>query len=262
MDTTRGQDDGADTHRAIKQALAALGDHHSHFVSPGRMARQRTEQSRDDYGVESATLGPVGYVRVPGFAGVGRAPGAAFASQIRTALRIQAEAGACGWIVDLRGNMGGNMHPMLAGLRDLLGENELGNFVNREGRKPWHAMGNGKPSLTDAPVAVLIHGRTASSGEAVLLSFVGRPETRSFGAGTFGVSTVNTLLPLADGASIALTIGVQADHTGRTYGGIIAPDQAVQDAGTDAKTESDPVVSSARAWLRSRAACLGRETAD
>lgn len=252
----RGARRPADTYPAIKQALNALKDKHSHFVSPDAAKRQRSEEARDDYGVESASFGPIGYVRVPGFMGVGRAPGAAFASQIRSALRAQAGNGTCGWVIDLRGNMGGNMHPMLAGLRDLLGEGELGYFVNREGRKPWYAMGNGKALLVDAPVAVLIDQRTASSGEAVLLSFTGRPETRSFGSGTFGVSTVNTVLPLPDGATLALTIGVQADRSGRTHGGTILPDQPVVNAGAGVNLEDDAVLGAGRNWLNGRPACL------
>ena len=250
----------ADTYPAIRRILAALGDRHSHLIPPDAMARQRSEETRDDYGVTSTTFGQVAYVRVPGFAGAGQAPGAAFAAQIRTSLRTQAENGACGWIVDLRGNMGGNMHPMLAGLRDLLGGDALGFFVNREGRKPWHAMGTGEPLLINAPVAVLVDGRTASSGEAVLLSFVGRPETRSFGSDTFGVSTVNTVLSLSDGASLALTVGVQADRTGRTHGGVIAPDQVVQAAADDVALEDDDAVTAARSWLESRPACASSGT--
>src|SRR5690348_5042975 len=35
-----------------------------------------------------------------------------------------------GWVVDLRGNVGGNMWPMLAGIGPLLGENDhLGEFL-------------------------------------------------------------------------------------------------------------------------------------
>lgn len=249
-------DQPADTYPAVKQALAALGDNHSHFVSPRMTARKQSETVDSDYGVRNATLGPIGYVRVPGFASVGQAPGTAFATQIRTALSAQSNDGACGWIIDLRGNMGGNMHPMLAGLRDLLGEGELGYFVKKDHRNPWRAMGEGNPTLTDAPVAVLVDGKTASSGEAVLLSFVGRPETRSFGSSTFGVSTVNSVMPLGDGASLALTIGVQADRTGRTHGGVIAPDQPVPEARTEpGELEHDPVVSAARAWLETRPGC-------
>ena len=252
----------ADTYPAIKEALAALADRHSHLLPPEATARQQSETVRGDYGVESSRLGAIGYVRIPAFAGAGRAPGAAYASRIRNALRSQAADGACGWIVDLRGNMGGNMHPMLAGLRDLLGAGELGYFVNREGRQPWHAMGNDTPLLVDAPVAVLIDQRTASSGEAVLLSFAGRPETRSFGSGTFGVSTVNTVLPLPDGAALALTTGVQADRNGRTYGGVIAPDQPVPNTLPPATREDDPVVGAARSWLLARTACRAINAAD
>ncbi|WP_158637090.1 S41 family peptidase [Arenimonas daejeonensis] len=246
----------ADTYPAIKQALAALDDNHSHFVSPRMMTHRRSETVREDYGFRSEVLGTVGYLRVPEFMGGGEAPSAAFATQIRTALRTQAEGGACGWIVDLRGNMGGAMHPMLSGLRDLLGEDELGYFVHRgDRRQPWRATGEGKPAQVDAPVAVLIDGQTASSGEAVLVSFIGRANTRSFGTATYGVSTANAPFPLDDGAALAITTALQADRTGRTYGGAIAPDEPVRSDATAVSLADDPVVSAARTWLQARPAC-------
>ena len=47
---------------------------------------------------------------------------------------------SCRWVVDLRGNGGGNMWPMLGGLRPFFGEAGLGSFVSTAGQAPlWHA---------------------------------------------------------------------------------------------------------------------------
>ena len=43
-----------------------------------------------------------------------------------------------GWIIDLRGNVGGNMWPMLAGIGFVLGEGNLGSFLSPDGSEtPW-----------------------------------------------------------------------------------------------------------------------------
>ena len=43
-----------------------------------------------------------------------------------------------GWIIDLRGNAGGNMWPMLAGIGIVIGEGDLGAFISAdEERVPW-----------------------------------------------------------------------------------------------------------------------------
>jgi carboxyl-terminal processing protease len=43
-----------------------------------------------------------------------------------------------GWVVDLRGNVGGNMWPMLAGVGPVLGEgDDLGEFFTTEGHAVW-----------------------------------------------------------------------------------------------------------------------------
>jgi carboxyl-terminal processing protease len=47
-------------------------------------------------------------------------------------LDLQAQKPA-GWIIDLRGNSGGNVWPMLAGIGAVLGEGDLGRFVSPDG---------------------------------------------------------------------------------------------------------------------------------
>jgi C-terminal processing protease CtpA/Prc len=91
-------------------------------------------------------------------------------------------------------------------------------------------------------VAVLTDNLVASSGEAVVVSFRGRPNTRSFGSATCGLSTANSGFRLSDGATLQLTTASMADRTRVNYGVSIAPDEAV---GGDAE-----VVLRAVDWLR------------
>jgi carboxyl-terminal processing protease len=102
---------------------------------------------------------------------------------------------------------------------------------------------------TDLPVAVLISGQTASSGEAIAVAFRGRDETRFFGAPTFGISTANRVYALADGAMIVLTVAVFADRAGVAYGGALPPDE-VTTAGT-------ATIDAAAVWLMTQPTCTG-----
>jgi hypothetical protein len=87
--------------------------------------------------------------------------------------------------VDLRRNGGGNMWPMLSGLRPLVGEAVLGSFEGRSGKsKKWTATTEGgvgvetPAALRDvesAWVAVPTGTRTGRSGEFVTIAFRGRP---------------------------------------------------------------------------------------
>lgn len=81
--------------------------------------------------------------------------------------------------------------------------------------------------LVSAWVAVLTGPRTASSGEAVAIAFRGRPDTRSFGLPTAGLSTANGTFPLPDGSMLLLTAAVDADRTGRKYRDKVDPDETI-----------------------------------
>ena len=62
-----------------------------------------------------------------------------------------------------------------------------------------------------------------------MIAFQRRPDTRSFGAVTCGLSTANEQYTMSDGASLFLTVAVMADRTKFQYGGPIAPDEEVAD---------------------------------
>jgi len=97
---------------------------------------------------------------------------------------------------------------------------------------------------------VLTGPRTASSGEAVTISFIGRPRTRLFGLPTAGLSTANATLPLPSGAMLVLTTAVEADRTGKRYGEKITPDEVIPAAASGAA--DDPQMERAVAWLKSQ----------
>jgi C-terminal processing protease CtpA/Prc len=202
----------------------------------------------------------VGYISVPAYSGVDKAAAEAYARTVYDSLNaaVANGAGSCRWIVDLRTNGGGNMWPMLGGLRPFLGEVGLGSFVSPTSTKPlWHARDQvdvrppaSLAALESANVAVLTGPKTASSGEAVAISFIGRPRTRSFGLPTAGLSTSNTDMKLPDGALILLTVAVETDRTGKRYGQEISPDEVVAAPATGAP--NDPQIDRAVAWLQSQ----------
>jgi len=63
----------------------------------------------------------------------------ALADSLHTSIRTLGEAGAWDWIVDLCGNGGGNMWPMLAGIGPLLGDSIVGRFGAETGSTRWYS---------------------------------------------------------------------------------------------------------------------------
>ena len=175
-----------------------------------------------------------------------------------------------GWIIDLRGNAGGNMWPMLAGIGAVIGEGDLGAFLSSDDeRVPWFYRSgkagtrtpDGKDEVSaemkqppfafpeSSWVAVLFDRGTGSSGEAVAISLAGRPRARSFGEHTAGFSTSNQMYPLPDGASLFLCDGVEADRTGKLYPDGLEPDTKVPVADARPAEENDAALLAAEQWL-------------
>jgi carboxyl-terminal processing protease len=243
----------AETYDALRYVLALLGDHHSHLVEPAE-ARDSIESTRRDFDVSGAILAEIGYVAVPGYNGRNAERSQAFSSAIQAHIAEAQRGQVCGWIVDLRNDTGGNMYPMLTGLRPLLGDGPLGYFHNRGGQWIAWTAPRGDSLARDASndfVAVITGHRTASAGEAVALSFRGRRHTRSFGDPTAGFSTANHSFRLPDGAVIALTAALMADRDRNIAHGSIEPDEPVRlDAAVH--LDDDPAIAAATAWLRAQ----------
>jgi carboxyl-terminal processing protease len=246
---------------AIRVALGLLADNHSFYLTadgttisnPQRGCGQRISGT-------ASVPARIGYVPVGGFSGTAT-EATAFADGILAAIRQADRADLVGWIVDLRGNTGGNMWPMIAGVGPVLGEGTAGFFVDPDGvgtswgysngasilagREMQRASGSYRLIRGEPRVAVLTDGAVVSSGEAVTVAFRKRPATRSFGLPTCGKSTANSSYRLTDGAMLLLTTALMADRERTRYGDTITPDEAHPDL--------TQAVASAVAWLQSQA---------
>ncbi|NOT09266.1 MAG: hypothetical protein HOP28_13805 [Gemmatimonadales bacterium] len=248
-----------DTYGAIQWALRRVNKHS--FL-----------QAAPPGAVSTLVDGRYGYIRVPQRGG----PGVSLADSLHIAVGTLQDAGACGWIVDLRGNGGGNMWPMLAGIGPLLGDTLVGQFGSGAGTERWYyrqgISGIVRPTgaldtvtrittpavelrRRDAPVAVLIDGGTGSSGEAMTIAFRGRPNSRSFGSSTAGFATVNRGARLSDGANMVVTIGYNADRQGTFYPERLEPDTAIAGAPPGWPFPTDNVSMTAIQWLAGQPGC-------
>jgi C-terminal processing protease CtpA/Prc len=214
----------------------------------------------------------IGRVVVPALENGDQARMQAFANTLQNYIEALARQNPQGWIVDLRGNLGGNMWPMLAGIAPLIDASVVGSFVDADGKKTtWFvdAEGSGlrNPDGSEnvicrtaerkigfrepQTIAVLIDRGTASSGEAIAIAFQGQPRVRLFGRATHGETTANEGFPLSDGANLVLATAVEADRTGKVYLSGITPDvQLPEEDERPKSTESDPMVRAAAQWIK------------
>lgn len=190
----------------------------------------------------------------------------------------EVEPAACGFIVDLRGNTGGDVWPMVTGLSDLVGDGYVFGYVTADGEFQPYAVLREGAALTDpvdpeepiinqvtgwrnvaevsnAPTALLIDGATGSSGEGAVLSLLGRTTTRTFGSRTYGVASSNDRVELSDGTVMYITTMMAADRNGQVYPDGIAPDEAIEPGPGSPEDPSDAVEEAAMAWLVRQPAC-------
>jgi len=229
-----------DRYRIIQIALKSLNDRHSFFIQPDPDTNE-TSSADSNIRCEYKLLNQkVGYINIPSCQGDCTVVNM-YVRQINLALEKLDKNQLSGWIIDLRTNGGGNMWPMVLGLGPLIGEGIFGYFVNPDNTyTPWlfhnGVVFQGKDTMMyqarglklnnrDKKIAVLINETTASAGEAVAISFIGKDKTRLFGCSTRGVSTANKGFPLSDGSCIVLTVSKMADRTKKIFGATIAPDE-------------------------------------
>src|SRR5262249_34517777 len=120
-----------DLYPAISRALGLLDDHHSFYqtVGGGGVGNPRGPRCSAPAAVTPAVPGDVGYVRIGAFSSAIAGADRTFADSIQDQIRQRDAVNLAGWIVDVRGNGGGNMWPMVAGVGPVLGEGVAGFFV-------------------------------------------------------------------------------------------------------------------------------------
>ena len=154
-----------------------------------------------------------------------------------------------GVCIDLRGNHGGNMYPMIAAVHRFLPDDVFLKFKMR--RRFQSVMPINKEFVAkvvgidiepriNCPVAILTDDATASSGEAVLLSFRGLDNVRVFGSPTAGYASANESIIFYNGSILALTVSCDIARTGEVF----CEDPIVPDVYTDSPEED------AMSWLK------------
>ena len=113
---------------AIRWATEQLGDDHSWFWTPERVAKVEGPTEPGSLPWYMVARGRrydrIGYVLVPRFTGA-LDQADRYADSLIAHIRDLDVEGACGWIIDVRENSGGNLLPMLAGLLPFLGDGAL-----------------------------------------------------------------------------------------------------------------------------------------
>ena len=220
----------------------------------------------------------IGYIRLPGInAGGSLAQQQAAAVVVRDSVARLFGRRVKAWILDLRLNDGGAMAPMLAGIAPLLGDGHLGGFVDHTGQaqEQWLLKkGNfyldtlavtslpapAHPVPADRPIAVLLSGLTASSGEIVAISLKGRPATRFFGEPTYGATTANASYPIQGTSYLTIASSVDADRNGQVYPGRVQPDELISGGDNFLDLRQDSKVQAALRWLQTAKTARGTAT--
>ena len=258
-------DKPADAYSVITAVMKALGEKHTFLITRDEWKAQMTEQKQGNS--KPVALTPpefrmlpdrTGYVHIYAFIGNDKAI-KDYEARFRSEMAKLRAQGACRYVVDLRGNDGGNMWPMLNGVATLLGDPPFGFFEPGADPGEVWTVKDGEVKGVDVvdinripaysslrknpPVAVLIDRHTSSSGEFTAMAFIGRGGTRLFGQPTAGYVTANDVFPLPDGAEMAVTTGASEDRLHRKYRDRIMPDEV---------TPPGPATDSAAvSWLRS-----------
>ena len=228
----------------INKAAKIAGGKHS-YLMPADKAQAREKRSNEEVS-PNVTMREDGIcmIQLPAFAGDDE-------NCLRYALTVldsipDTMKGVC---IDLRGNHGGNMYPMIAAVHRFLPDDIFLKFKMR--RRFQSVMPINKEFVAkvvgidiepriDCPVAILTDEATASSGEAVLLSFRGLDNARVFGSPTAGYASANESIIFYNGSILALTISCNIARTGEVF----CEDPIVPDVETDSPEED------ALSWLK------------
>ena len=254
--------DRNDTYPFLQYVLDQLDDPHARLVRPGTKINtgepslEAPVQMPDGRRLESGA----GYIRIPAI----RAPHDSTPAEeyVASAHNVFAAMDACGWVVDLRGNGGGVITPMLAALAPVLGEGKAVGYSSRSEPTFWWSisrtgvLGDKKLSLrfrhppqsSRGSVAVLVDTKTASSGEGAAVALI-ENGARSFGHATAGLATGTGYAELDDGAVLLFSNAVATGLSGNRYEGGIVPAEPL--ASQSANDTADQGISRAEAWLPS-----------
>lgn len=229
-------------YRVLERLYSRLGDEHSVFVPPAKVARIRrlygdlpclgvfgsqdgSQNGSQDLGTDTERLGGVRY-RLEGGVGIVTVPDLAtigVAGDLRGAVQRLGEQGAEAFVLDLRGNPGGRLVEMM-GAAGVFTRGFLWRTLTRWTLPlPYPALGAVE---TEKPLAVLIDKDVHSAAEGLAGALQSSGRARVFGEKSAG--NVEAVLPfcLRDGSQAWIATGVLAPLRGATWEGRgVVPDE-------------------------------------
>ncbi|WP_126766595.1 S41 family peptidase [Aliidiomarina iranensis] len=236
----QGAQEAEDTYPALRIAIAHLNDQHSYLHTSWDIQRNReiVNLPRGEKLTDGISL-----LAIPTHVDQSDEVSRSYISAAHHFIRQV--VGSCGWVIDLRGNRGGNQGPMIISLAPFLpsgldsyiwsptsGVSYLysRSFAEHSSFSYLFSLSKRFPNaLKDKPVAVLIDRNTGSSGEATLVQFLGRANTKTFGTRTSGASSNIHIMYMTDGAILGVANGYFVDREGKVYRNGIEPDIALGD---------------------------------
>lgn len=265
---------------AVELIYQLLGDFHG-FTNRGRKYyKWRQKKPKPDTLLYRSTLrkmkkGPgvdirifdqkYGYLLIPENNPTHKGDNERLAQQLQDSLSKLNPSKLKGIIIDLRTNGGGNMYPMILGVANLLGDGQLGSFIDPVTRKKefWEIRGkeiyagdelmcrlNTLAALnTKLKIVVLTGMNTASSGEATAISFKGRKNTWFIGEKTGGYTTANDSFRIFD-LNVFMATAVEADRNGVIYDKYVSPDQEILAGDNFEELTNDAKIITALKWLK------------
>ncbi|MFN9320723.1 MAG: S41 family peptidase [Chitinophagales bacterium] len=230
------QDTGYLVMRRILNELQKYGDNHSFWRSRKR-AKDLNQKLMDLRSPKLVELKKgIGHLTIPSYTNRGVLDLFLYIDSALSQIEEMDNVGKLkGWIIDLRGNSGGNMYPMISSILPFIQEDSLGYFLTRKDKTAWIKIFL-KPSLVtqrikkykcknlNAKIAVLIDNKTASAAEMTAISLIGLPNVKLFGQTSAGKTTGNRIFNLSNGSMIALSTSWAIDRKGKIYFGPIIPD--------------------------------------
>lgn len=184
------------------------------FVRPGVTAPIPTHMIRSRVHVPSVPYAVMldahtGYVPLQHFSETAADEAARAVARLRT-------AGADAFVLDLRGNGGGDLDAALAVTNIFLRANQPVVSVRYRGQPAQLLKTRDQGDETGPPLAVLIDGGTASASEIVAGALQDHDRAVLVGTPSFGKGLVQTVFPLDGGWAVKMTTGRWYTPSGRS----------------------------------------------
>lgn len=258
-----------DLFRILQRLIDRLNDNHSFLLTPGGK-RWGKKSVSGDMGLknliplEKLKDEKIAYIDVNPMSSAVKTNMKTYAGELFHRIASSFKKDMTGWILDFRKNTGGQLWPMLAGL-SLLIDSEIAGTALYPNRNRWQwwarrgkagvggnihfqIKGTDGISLSPKPIVILIGKQTASSGEACVISFIGKENVCVIGEQTRGLATVNQPFKLNNGSVLMLTTAFFGDRNKKSYPDGIQPDLMIAgDSGRE--TDGDPLIDAGIEWL-------------